>query len=356
MQGDDLPDVILVAIIAFVILFVGVSVLSTTADVSGESTTTTGDSERVEVSQTLDGSGSKYSLNDGVGENETLYDSRGFAVNLSGADDSYVQSDSNIQFERDENWTVATWAYVDSDASGNMTVLDLNGRVVLGYNHTATNWTLWYYDDGTTNSYQLELNAPDQRGVYTHLSVVGNDTHVSFYRNNSQSTSQNISDTSVVNAPVNSSNFDGRLEETRTFDDALNDSQRQRLIDGPIEPQPGWNRTTRIMFDEPYASKQLILFSGASLETSNVTFSSGFAGSEVDAANYSWSNDGPQVSVDPQTNYPVVYIDYDFTATGLTVDTLTGPVGSTIILAGLIPVILILGYVALKLGGFRSTR
>jgi len=108
------------------------------------------------------------------------------------------------------------------------------------------------------------------------------------------------------------------------------------------------------MYDEPYASQQLILFSGADLTTSNVTFSSGFAGYELNENNYTWNEDGPRVTVDPATELPVVYIDY--TERVLGIGSLVGPVGAAIVLAGLLPILLVVGYVVTQLSGVAGGR
>jgi len=108
------------------------------------------------------------------------------------------------------------------------------------------------------------------------------------------------------------------------------------------------------MYDEPYASQQLVLFSTASLDTSNVTFSNGFAGQEVDSQNYTWDAAGPKIKVGPVTEYPVVYVDYTLRELGP--GALLGPIGAAILLAAIIPILLILGYVLTELGGLQATR
>lgn len=127
MPNDDLAEVAIVIIVFCVMLFVGVSIFSSMADITGRDSQS---GDLAQTSQQLSGSGAWHSLNDKTGYNETVYNSRGYAVNLTGASDSYIESDSNIAIATDQNWTVATWARVDQPSvSENMTVLSINGRL-----------------------------------------------------------------------------------------------------------------------------------------------------------------------------------------------------------------------------------
>lgn len=345
MPNDDLAEVAIVIIIFCVMLFVGVSIFSSMADITGRDSQS---GDLAQTSQQLSGSGAWHTLNDKTGYNETVYNSRGYAVNLTGASDSYIESDSNIAIATDQNWTVATWARVDQPSvSENMTVLSINGRLALTYNGTTSEWVAWYYNDGSGNSHEVAVAAPDQSGNFTHLTATLNGTHLTLYRNNTASNSVDVTASGTVDAPVNSSNFNGRLEETRTFDKVLNSSDRGELVKSPLEPQPGQNRTARVMYDEPYRSNQLVLFSGASLDQSNVTFSSGFEGSKVAEKNYTFDSTGPRIRVDSQTNLPVVYVDYTIKELGP--GTVVPELSSALVLAAMLPTLLIIGVIIMNL-------
>jgi len=346
MPTDDLGDVALAIVVFGVALLIGVSVWSTMAGMAAQQST---NGDRVQTAQPIDGD-SWYSLSNTDGVNETVLSSRGYAVNLTGASDSFVQSNSNIDIATDDNWTVATWARVDPDAaSRNMTVLSVNGRLVFGYNGSSGNWTAWYYDDGSRDSYELEVTAPGAAGNWTHLTATATNDSVTLYRNNSAQDSVDLNQSSSVSSPVNSTNFDGRLEETRTFDDVLNSSERAELIASPVAPQRGLNRTSRIMYDEPYANQQLILFSGASLEQSNVTFADGFDGRKLSESEYEWNTVGPRLKV--TAALPVAYVDYTIRSLGP--GTVVPELNNALGFAALLPLLLIIG---LMLTYLRDTQ
>lgn len=300
---------------------------------------------------TLDATGTFTSVNDGEGYDETVVDSRGNAVNLTGADDSFVESEQAIDVASDKNWTLATWARVDNGAAiRDMTAISVNGRVIIDYNGTEGNWTAWYYDESKTNSYRVNISAPNQPQNWTHIAVVANGTHLAIYRNNTRGDVKNITTSSITSAPVDNSNWDGRLDETRTFDDALNSSQRQSLVDSPVGPQANANRTMRVMYDQPDADRQLIFFADGRLKTSNASFSSGMDGSDLVAGvDYEWEVQGPKIKPlagGKLDGAPVAYVDYDFESA------LIGLVqgwANAVSIAALLPVLLVFAYIVGRL-------
>lgn len=312
-KGAVIAMVTMASVLIFGFMFVGML-----ADMSGG---ITDDVTRDAIE--LNGAGNVVAINDADGTNPTAYKTTGYAVNLSGANDSYVESSSSINIASDQNWTVSLWGYVDqSAATDNRTALSLDGRVLVWYNGTAGNWSAWYYDDGGRNSYQVNVSdGGDQPGNYTNIIVRANGSELSIYRNNTLGDTVNITNSSIVDAPVNNTNWNGRLEEIRTFDEPLNSSKRAELVNQPVNGTPGLNRTGRMMFDQPNRSKQIILFASATLTQSNVSFSGGFAEQIMTEKNksvsgdYNWSTEGP--TIEPTTNglladAPVVYIDYTF--------------------------------------------
>jgi hypothetical protein len=293
----------------------------------------------------LGNTGQFVSIADAEGFEETVYNSRGKAVNLTGADDSYVESKSNYKIASDDTWTVSLWARVDNESgSQTMTALSVNGRLVVNYNGTDGNWTAWYYDESSTSSWQVNVSAPDQPQNLTNVQVWSNGTHLTIYRNTTQGDIVNITGDNIESAPVTSENWDGRLDEVRTFDDAINSTTRSELHNTPIAPQNNTNRTSRIMFDQADKSTQLIFFTDTRLEQSNVTFSQGLPGEQMDAKSllvmnpdYEWDTSGPKIKPldgGQLDGAPVAYVDYQYEgALSKVVDSWSNAVG----LAALIP-------------------
>lgn len=268
--------------------------------------------------------GQYYSVNDNYGIKETVVDSRGYAVNLSGRADSYVTTDNQINIATDDNWTVSVWARPDAEVtSGKQTAVSIDGRIVISYDATASNWTAYYYDTGSTNSYRVNVSAPDSPGGnFSNIIVTRNDSTLSIYRNNTLGESKSVTGENTVTADVNSTNWDGRLEELRTFNEALNNSKRDRVYSEPVRAISGVERTSRIMFDQPRRKNQLVFFANAQLQQSNVSFSDGLSGHEMQSkslfssnADYEWSNEGPQLKPlagGGLDGAPVAYVEYTF--------------------------------------------
>lgn len=265
----------------------------------------------------LDDGQTSASFGDTVGTQPVVRDSTGYAVALSGANDSYVTSEHDIRIASDDTWTVSTWASLSPDATASAaTAVSVNGRVVLSLHNQSGSytWQAWYYSDSTTNSYQVNVSAAGQPGALGNVQVVSNGTHLAIYQNNTRGEVANLSESSLVEAPVTASNWHGRLEELRTFDTALNNSTRQALVDTPIAARPSANPTARAMFDEPGANRQLLLYTDSQLVTSNVSYQSGLAGSVYDrGSDYEWDTVGPQLTIldsGALAEVPVVYVSW----------------------------------------------
>jgi len=313
-------------IAGFLIVVVGMSatmVLGTFAESTGIET-----DERIErQAAVFEGSDGWVQLGDGTGTNHTVYKTTGYAVELTGAPDSYVQSERDVEFAADDNWTVSVWAGVDEgSATAEMTAVDIDGRVLVTYDGGAGQWSAWYYDDGSTNSYVANVSTSGHEvGNLTNVQVRHNGTHLSIYRNGTLGETVATTGDSIQSAPVNATNWDGRLEELRTFDHALNSSERATLVDSPAQQLPGADPTARAMFDQPDRATQLLLYSGTQLETSNVTYGDGVPAQQMDGdgnlvgVDYQWESDGPQIAPadgGELDGAPVAYASYDKAADG----------------------------------------
>lgn len=292
-------------------------------------------------------------INNGEGTDETVRNSRGYAVNLTGSDDSYVESKDGYTIAEDNTWAVSTWARVDSDASSDdMTAVSANGRVIIEYAGSRSEWSVWYYDEGNRDSYMVNVSAPNQPANFTNVIAWSNGTHLTVYRNNTQGEVVEISGDNSVDAPVSSTNWNGRLDEVRTFDSPINDSVRSEIVASPIAPQPDTNRTSRVMFDEPDKNSQSIFFTGTRMEHSNVQFSPGLDGQVLSrGTDYEWNTEGPQIkplSGGELDGAPVAYVDYTFESA--LHSTIEGW-GDAVRIAAMIPMILIIGVIIARLRG-----
>lgn len=319
----DVAELVITAVIVFAVIGVGIMALSSAEDTSGASSSVLRTDQTVELGT----AGSYATIDDSVGRDETVYDSLGYAVNLTGASDSYVASKSPFEVASDDTWSVCTWAYVDAEASSaTMTAVSVDGRVIIEYNGTAGNWSAWYYDESTTDSWLVNVSAPHQPASFRLICASHNATHLSISRGTTEGEAVNTSDgPNIVDAPVESSTWNGRLDELRSFDDPLSASQKQQWNDSPVGPLPDSNHTARVYFDHRDASTQPIYFTDTSLEQSNVSFSDGLDGSEMDgqsfindiigSTDYVWDTDGPRIYVvegGELDGAPVAFIDYTY--------------------------------------------
>lgn len=357
-MDDDfkLTNVMLTLLLVFVILFVGTAALQPLAD--GGS-----DTEDKSVGPLLDGAGSWVALADDVGKNERVVNSRGLAVELTGENDSYLQSDQDVNIATDQTWTASTWASVNNSAyqsNETMTAISAGSSLVITYNVTTDDWIAWYYDESSTDSYSVAVNATDQPSTLANIQVVRNNTSLTIYRNTTKGETVNITGSNQAPAPVESTTWHGRIDEFRTFDDALTSSERSDLHANPVEPVPHTNRTTRIMFDEPDGS-QRIFYTSATLSTSQVSFVDGLDGEVMNGeslynditgkTDYQWDIVGPRIKPvegGQLEHAPVAYIEYTAQSQLATfVDDWTQAIGIAGILFILLPLGTIIGYLTM---------
>lgn len=293
----------------------------------------------------LEGTNTFVAFDDGQGRNETVWKTTGFAVNLTGADDSYVEARDNVELASDDTWTVSTWAYVDQGAeSDNMTAVSADGRVLIQY--LDGNWSAWYYDEGARTSWRANVSASDQPTNYTLVTATSNGTHFWIYANTTKGDVVDVTGSSIEDATLNTTNWDGRLEETRTFDDRTNDTQQATLHANPVAARNDRNRTARIMYDQP-GRAQIVIFQDTVADVSNGTFSAGFAAQEMDSdsvigGDYEWSRDGPSirpVSGGELDGFPVAYASYELKSNVMT-DVVKG-IGDAFNFASVIPILIV---------------
>lgn len=247
----------------------------------------------------------------------SVEDSRGNAVRLTGADDSFVQSQESVDLASGDNWTVATWARVrDGQGSASMTAVSANGEVLIQYNGSEGNWSVWYYDEGARNSYRANVSAPDQPGNFTLVTATSNGTHMWIYANQTKGDVVDVTGNSIVDADLSSTNWNGTLDETRTFNGSTNDSEQADLHNNPVAPRPTRDRTARLMYDEGQGDTTAIFFTGTRADLSNFSWVDGLNGHELsEGTDYEIDTgagtitalDGGKID-----GAPVVWIDYRY--------------------------------------------
>jgi len=330
-----------------IVLTIGIILLSATA-VFGAFDTSTGDQvsavDRTGGVVPLDGT-EWATIADNNGENETVMETRGNAVQLNGAPDSEVRSDADLSLATDGNWTVCTWARA-RDTTAEMDVLSANGRIVLGYNGTATEWTLWYYDDASTSSWQLNASATTPGQGFYQLCAWQSNDELRFYINATRRDRvANVSKANIREAPVNTSNWNGTVEETRVFDDALDASQRNATVSDPTAALPSANRSARVMYDAGSGSRVYVWFNGTDATLSNGSWVSGFDRVTVPESGYEWRRDGPEIRATSGSildGAPVAWVDYDrYSSTGTAYERFFGQWTDAATMAGVVMLVVI---------------
>lgn len=345
----DLLFVVITAVGVFVALFLGIAVFN---EIAGSPN---GEFVKTETNLETAGTGNFVAVStDGLsGDNQTVYNSRGNAVYLKGTNDSYVQSDNSFTLASDDTWTVSTQARVANAAKNTyMTAVSANGRVMIQYDGSNDRWSVYYFDDGSADSYRANVSAPNQPGNFSLVTATHNGTHLTVWRNTTKGDVVNTStDGDIASVGVSSQNWVGTIEETRTFDDSWNASLQSQLNTSPIDPIVA-NRTARLMYDRGSGSTVLLFWAPTDATLSNGTWVDGLPGETMDRKSgsfdpvgkndYRWKNDGPEILVvegGRLEDAPVAWVDYTKKELSTTwSEALINWIG----LAGLVPVVMLL--------------
>lgn len=255
------------------------------------------------------------------GINPTANDSMGYAVALTGAPDSYVETESSIDVPTDQNFTVSTWARVNPTGNAEnmtMTALSVQGEAVLSYNGSTGNWTGYYYSDKTRDSYRVDVDAPNQPGNLTRVELWANGTHVAIYRNKTRGQIVALND-NTVDASIGASNWNGTVEETSVDGVPVTDAQRSELVDDPVSPRPGSDHRARLMYDAGSGGTVAVYWASGDATISNGSWVLGFTGEVLKRADilgngdYRWKPQGPKIkplSGGEIDGAPVVWVEY----------------------------------------------
>jgi len=303
-MADGTQSAVRTVVVGAVILGIGVVLISTFVGAVADQTAPEDIAEDVLIA-----GGDGDVSHEGPVENLTVNQSLGTAVEFTGASDSGLQGQADI--DHDETWSASLWARSDQVRDQRALQLDDWLYVDLVNNSGTAAWRVTYYDEFNRQTEQLQVSASNSTTTWTNLVVTSNGSTLTLFENNSQVASTPINGGDSI--PNGTNNWDGRLEETRVLDDEVNSSQRSTLYSEPTAPVKA-NETARIYFDlRPSEGSVDIYRTGTDLDLSNASRVDGFQGQgAVEGPDYEFSRltltalDGGTLD-----GAPVAFVDYD---------------------------------------------
>lgn len=259
----------------------------------------------------------------GSGTNETVRDSRGRAIQFTGANDSHLQSQSSMNLSSGENWTVHVGVWVNESAiDQTMMVVALGDPdVILRYVNESgsSNFSVVYMT--SSESFIANVTEPDPTNasqIFINKSV---DT-VTIRRNDTVGESVDVNGSDTFTGDITSDeNFHGQMDELRVFASDISDSDKSSLRSDPVTPLKGTSRTARLMFDEDDPTEVNIYWATTDADVSNVSYTTGFSGhvltedTLLTSNDYDWRENGPRIKPSAGGRLdgaPVAFADYDF--------------------------------------------
>lgn len=246
----------------------------------------------------------------------TVNDSQGNAVKFTGADDSFLSTDSGVDISKDTTWTVSQGTINISNTSKTQILLTIGDpELVLLYvdNGSNDNFSAVYL--GTSDSWQVNVSVGGDPHQKQFVQVTRNRSNLTIFHNGtSESTNLSQEGNSMDISTVG--NCECTLDETRADDDVLNGSQRQFLRDNPVAPLDGTNRTVRIMYDEGSGTSTAVFFTSTQATLSNISWVSGFEGHVLtEGTDYRIDSDDGTITAlsgGAIDDAPVVWIEYRY--------------------------------------------
>lgn len=317
------PERVLITIIIVAVMaYSGLAIVGQLSDANDQPT------RIINTSAELDGTSFvAVPPGEGYGNNKTVRNSRGLALRFAGTNDSYLTGEAGVDIVNDSTWTVSQGAWVDPNATDeNMTVLAVGDpNLVVRYEgaRPQPTWAAIYND--YDSSHRVTVDATDPTNA-TVLQVVRNGSTLSIHRNTTQGTSAQVTVSGSVDGDLTGAqNFDGRLDETRAFLDALNASQRTHIVTNPTYPLANASTASRVMYDRGAEFPTVaVYFVGSDATASNASHAQGFAGVVLNDAgdlnllnsdDYNWRNDGPEIAAVQGSRLdgaPVVFVVYEY--------------------------------------------
>lgn len=313
MAGDGLRPTTVAGYVR-VFLFLALAVLVMNAIISPALSAGFQRSVEEQVLLYPDGSGELSA--DGNIENFTAQQTLGDAVQFTGAPDSELSGQAELNVSG--NWTVTTWAERDTGVGGDRRVMQLDGWLYITHLNDTQQWRVTYYDAATLQVYSVTAPSPSPT-TWTFLEVERNATALSLARNNTTVASTPI-DGAGDGQIIEAANWDGRQEETRVINETLTGEQSGEIYATPTAPL-AVDEVARIYYDGYSGETSVDVYrTGADLSMQNASFVEGFAGEPLveddvlDLAVDDYQRDGTAISTTSDGNLtgaPVVFVEYD---------------------------------------------
>jgi len=352
--AEKLPSVILTVVLIGLILFIGVSVVSSVIAV--QDTSGSGDGERVDTQGDLIPSGGEVTVSGDDPQVQAVHQSLNDSAELDGGD-SITGPDPNL----DDTWTVSTWARVNDSTTDRLLYTD-NGTRWLTYNATNDEYACWRYDDSTAETHRVGVNAPSEAD-WTNVQCEHDGSTLTVSRNGTNASTSVVTDaTNATSATLTTDNLNGSLDETRVFNGTLSAAQRDQLYTRPTAPLDAGDRTARVMYDtydSDFGGSIPVYIQGASLDESGVEKGVGLQGENPEeGTDYDVSGDTITLTDGGELDAaPVVFVKWSYLTSGNvlgdTVDQLAANFGAAIVLGGVLMLLLVVGVVIMAL---RETR
>lgn len=311
----DLVNIILVVVIAGVVMYAGLLLLSSTAQ-------NTGADEATDVRQVSDehvaiaDSGVWVSVadDDYIGRNPTVTNSLGNAGSFSG-DSGVEASVSEPLFDSDGNWTVSQTARINSTAVGENMMLFTAGSptAALAYNGSRSEWVGFYIQSDSITAVNATATDPEN---LTTVTLVKNASQLTIYEGGSAGESDDFAGEDVDMTSYG--NLTGALDESKVAARAATSSQASSLAADPVTPTfERGDMEARIMWDQQQGAFP-VYFAGGTVDS--VERTSGAAGSVMDRAgtlsanDYRWKSEGPQILATDSgrlSEHPAVWVTFD---------------------------------------------
>lgn len=285
---------------------------------------------------------------------EVVRDSRGYALQFHGTNDSYLTSDSGVHLGDDSTWTVSQPVLNVTDTDSTQTILAVGDpNLFIQYvNGTQDNFSAVYLT--TQDSYRVNVSAPANPENTSFVFVTLNQSTLSIHRNSTAGESVDVSTANKINGNLTTATpFSGTLDETRVMDDVLSSAERTQHMSEPVAPSNA-NETGRIMYDVGEGTSVPIWWTASGATASNASWVSGFEGNVLDEKtgiadiiggnDYRWRTDGPQIQAVENGRLdgaPVAFVEYTFIPNGPFFD-VTGTMKAVLAILAIIP--LMIGY------------
>jgi hypothetical protein len=181
---------------------------------------------------------------------DVVQDTSGRAASLGGSGAVVVSGGLGFLNETETSGSAAfaTHAAVD-DPNRTQIIYALEDEYQLSYNGTSNEYVLWYFDKATTNSYVVTIAATNPTQLQPiFFSHDGDTLTLETTAGEGKLNATTTTGGSFVPLPTDT-RLDGTLEETRTFDRTLTNSEQNAYTTDPIAPIAVGNREARIMYD-----------------------------------------------------------------------------------------------------------